>query len=117
MLQGNYKTASGPIPKPMPSEGARPSATTGPVDMGQNGAAVKGSNRADAPGYTIDEQRQRGLERYSIPSDNVGPPTQMGPPATMIPSPEILRQLQGSSVAPMPRRVPSSQIPFKYSRW
>jgi predicted small lipoprotein YifL len=36
---------------------------------------VRKKNRADAPGYTIEEQQQRARERYSIVEDDraVGP--------------------------------------------
>ena len=37
-------------------------------------------DRADLPGYTIEQQEQRGRERYTLPSDSrsVGPDTQTG---------------------------------------
>jgi len=37
--------------------------------------AVRQTGRADAPGYTIDEQERRGRERYAIPEDDprIGP--------------------------------------------
>jgi hypothetical protein len=39
--------------------------------------AVRQSGRADAPGYTIDEQQRRGRERYTILEDDprIGPKT------------------------------------------
>jgi hypothetical protein len=39
--------------------------------------AVRQTGRADAPGYTIDEQQRRGRERYTIPEDDlrIGPKT------------------------------------------
>jgi hypothetical protein len=38
---------------------------------------VRRKGRADLPGYSIDQQEQRGRERYSFPSDDyrVGPRT------------------------------------------
>jgi hypothetical protein len=43
---------------------------------------VRRKSRADAPGYSIDQQEQRGRERYAMPSDDyrVGPPTYMSRP-------------------------------------
>jgi len=37
--------------------------------------AVRQMGRADAPGYTIEEQERRGRERYAIPEDDprIGP--------------------------------------------
>jgi hypothetical protein len=39
--------------------------------------AVRQTGRADAPGYTIDEQERRGRERYTILEDDIriGPKT------------------------------------------
>ena len=36
---------------------------------------VRRKDRADAPGYTIEEQERRGRERYAIPEDDprIGP--------------------------------------------
>lgn len=52
--------------------------TAGPREVWQKN--LRGGNRADAPGYTIEEQEARGRERYTIPSDarSVGPDTQTG---------------------------------------
>jgi hypothetical protein len=48
----------------------------------QGPRAVRGKGPADAPGYTIEEQHQRGRDRYTMPIDDyrVGPSTQMGYP-------------------------------------
>jgi hypothetical protein len=39
--------------------------------------AVRNSGRADAPGYSLDEQERRGRERYTITEDDIriGPKT------------------------------------------
>jgi len=54
------------------------SSTSGPREVWQKN--LNGGNRADAPGYTLDQQEQRGRERYTIPLDerSVGPSTNMG---------------------------------------
>lgn len=54
------------------------SSTEGPREVWQKN--LRGGNRADAPGYTLEEQRERGRERYTIPDDSrsVGPTTDMG---------------------------------------
>jgi hypothetical protein len=43
---------------------------------------VRRKDRADAPGYSIPEQEQRGRERYTMPSDDyrIGPSTYMSSP-------------------------------------
>ncbi len=48
--------------------------TEGPREVYQK---TRAGDRADRPGYTLDEQKQRGRERYSIIEDDreIGPKT------------------------------------------
>lgn len=54
--------------------------TEGPLEVYRKNR--EGGDRADLPGYTISEQRQRGRERYSIVEDDfkTGPAVYIGRP-------------------------------------
>jgi hypothetical protein len=53
--------------------------TEGPREVMQK---TRAGDRADLPGYTISEQRQRGRERYTITEDDprIAPPVFIGRP-------------------------------------
>ncbi len=55
------------------------STTDGPREVMQR---TRAGDRADLPGYSIPEQRQRGRERYTITEDDprIGPPVFIGRP-------------------------------------